>query len=256
MQYLHEDYYEIIIVTRGKITRRIGGEYIPQKRGDVTIVCPDVAHEIDGDSTSEHFNIAVSEDRFQRLMVGKDAVKNALQKSDYITVSLNAPELNYILDCVGRIDDECSTPMSVSLAEAVISVIFLSIMSAQLPETVSEYNVRYYCRDAIIKIEKGSVTFKSTGDIYCLYPVSHTSFIAAFKAITGKTPSEYLRKAKLIRASELLLNTSRSVLDIACEVGYDSMSHFIKCFKSCFGITPLKYRKAGVSPDIKEDEYE
>lgn len=250
--HMHDDYYEVIIVTKGEIESVIGSSSIPQRRGDVSIISPKVTHGVDGQATSEHFNIAVSRDRFERLLVGKDYLKSALSKSDYVTVSLSDNEFEYIFDCIRKIDEECSTPLSVGLAETVLSVIFLSAMSAGAEESFSDYNARYYCRDAVVKIEKGSVTFKNAADIYALYPVSHTSFIAEFKALTGKTPSEYLRETKLVRASELLLNTSRSVLDIAYEVGYDSMSHFIKCFKARYGTTPLKFRRCAGQP-IAED---
>jgi hypothetical protein len=202
-----------------------------------------ITHGVESEDASEHFNIAVQCDRFERLMVGKDSIKNALNNDEYVTVSLNDTEFGYISECISMIDEECSTQFSVSLAETVISVIFLSIMKAEAPESISNYNTGYYCKDAMVKIEKGSVPFKNASDIYAIYPVSHTSFIEEFKRMTGKTPSEYLREAKLERARDLLLNSSRSVLDIAYEVGYDSMSHFIKCFKARYSVTPLKFRK-------------
>lgn len=252
----HDDYYEVIIMTKGEADNRIGEQIVHQKCGSAVIIRPMVIHGVDGTSEFEHFNIAVSRDRFERLLVGKDSVKNALLKNEYLTVSLNENEFDYLSDCIEKIDEECATPLSVTLAETVLSVIFLSIMCSEDTSQVSEFNIRYYCRDAAVKMDTGAASFKSVSDIYAVYPVSHTSFISEFKTITGKTPSEYLRESKLIRAKELLLNTSRSVLDIAYEVGYDSMSHFIKCFKARYGTTPLKFRKVRVSSDIKEAEYE
>ena len=251
----HEDYYEIIIVTNGNIESNVGDNSFHQSRKDVTIIRPGVSHSVEGTDESEHFNIAVKADRFERFLAGKDAVKNALSKREYLTVGLSDNEFDYLTDCIGRIDEDCSTSLSLSLAEAVISVILIAVMGAEFQPSMQVYNAKYYCRDAIAKMENGTAQFKSAGDIYALYPVSHTSFIDEFKNLTGKTPSEYLRHIKLVRAEELLINTSRSVLDIAYEVGYDSMSHFIKCFKAKYGMTPLKYRKADNSTETEiEDE--
>lgn len=244
LSHYHEDYYEIIIVTQGSIESNLGNNSFHQNRKDVTIISPGVPHSFEGISDSEHFNIAVKSERFKRFLAGKDTVKNALSKGECLTVALSDNEFAYLLDCIGRIDEDCSTILSLSLAETVVSVILLAVMGAESQPSMQGYNVKFYCRDAIAKMENGTAQFKSAGNIYDLYPVSHTSFITEFKTLTGKTPSEYLRQIKLERAEEMLLNTSRSILDIAYEVGYDSMSHFIKCFKAKHGMTPLKYRRA------------
>jgi transcriptional regulator GlxA family with amidase domain len=58
------------------------------------------------------------------------------------------------------------------------------------------------------------------------------------KAITGKSPVDLLRKARLTRASQLLVETSASVSEIAYQVGFTSPSYFTKCFKDEYGKVP------------------
>ena len=58
------------------------------------------------------------------------------------------------------------------------------------------------------------------------------------KALTGQTPVELLRRARLERARRLLERTDRSVSEIAYEVGFTSPSYFNKCFKDEFNINP------------------
>lgn len=62
------------------------------------------------------------------------------------------------------------------------------------------------------------------------------------KALTGQTPVELLRKARLEKAKKLLLKTERSVAEIAYEVGFTSPSYFNKCFKDEFGMSPGESR--------------
>ena len=57
--------------------------------------------------------------------------------------------------------------------------------------------------------------------------------------------SEYLVRLRLERACLYLRETSLSVTEIAYEVGYRDLSHFMRSFKQSFGMTPLAYRKKG-----------
>jgi AraC family transcriptional regulator len=45
------------------------------------------------------------------------------------------------------------------------------------------------------------------------------------------------------RAKELLLQTDRSLLDIAMECGFFDQSHFNKTFRAATNLSPGEYRK-------------
>lgn len=64
-----------------------------------------------------------------------------------------------------------------------------------------------------------------------------------FKNLTGGTVYEYIKRCRFRRASELLLNSTLSITDIALEVGYENPSKFTEMFKSFAKTTPLHYRK-------------
>lgn len=241
-EHAHRDYYEIIITTGGVLENTVEGESFVSSAGDVLMLSPGSSHKISCEEIGEHYNIAVRSECFKRLISGKIAVKNALKDKGFLTVALNESEYGYIKDCIEKIENGISPSYSYTIAETVISVIFIAVMDKALPDEGSREAAAYYCRDAIKKIENGSLSDKNASEIYKSYPVSHSAFIAEFKRITGKNPSDYLKESKLYRAKNLLLTTSSSVLDISYEVGYDSVSHFIKCFKKKYGVTPHKYR--------------
>ncbi|HEX3043481.1 MAG TPA: helix-turn-helix transcriptional regulator [Bacillota bacterium] len=58
------------------------------------------------------------------------------------------------------------------------------------------------------------------------------------RAITGETPSEFIRSYRLKRGAELLQKNFGTVLDVALEVGFSSAAYFTKCFKRKFGLRP------------------
>ena len=62
------------------------------------------------------------------------------------------------------------------------------------------------------------------------------------KAITGLTPVELLRKMRLQQAYVLLGNTTKTVAEIAYEVGFNTPGYFSKCFKEQYGKLPMDLR--------------
>jgi AraC-like DNA-binding protein len=67
-----------------------------------------------------------------------------------------------------------------------------------------------------------------------------------FKLVYGDTIFSYHRKFSLQRASAMLLNTEKSINEIAYEIGYSSPSNFCAAFKRQYSITPLKYRESSL----------
>ncbi len=53
---------------------------------------------------------------------------------------------------------------------------------------------------------------------------------------------EILQQARISRATTLLREPSRKIIDVAYAVGYDDPSHFARAFKRMVGITPRTYR--------------
>ncbi|WP_394800123.1 hybrid sensor histidine kinase/response regulator transcription factor [Bacteroides caecigallinarum] len=63
------------------------------------------------------------------------------------------------------------------------------------------------------------------------------------KALTGYTPIELLRIARLNKANAIIkTSTEKSISEIAYEVGFSSPSYFTKCYKEFFGENPTEAR--------------
>lgn len=58
------------------------------------------------------------------------------------------------------------------------------------------------------------------------------------KALTGLSPVELLRRTRLRAAHHRLCNSSKSISEVAYEVGFSSPAYFTKCFRDAFGVTP------------------
>jgi AraC-like DNA-binding protein len=69
-------------------------------------------------------------------------------------------------------------------------------------------------------------------------------FKARFRDEVGIPPAEYLQRCRIERAEELLSNSTRSVTEIAFELGFCSSQYFSTVFRRYTRQTPSAYRAA------------
>ena len=72
--------------------------------------------------------------------------------------------------------------------------------------------------------------------------LSRVQLYRKVKSITGQTPVELLRQMRLQQAYALLTSTTKTVGEIAYEVGFGTPGYFSNCFKKQFGKYPTELR--------------
>jgi AraC family transcriptional activator of mtrCDE len=73
--------------------------------------------------------------------------------------------------------------------------------------------------------------------------MSRSAFAKAFEETMGTTPIEFVGRARLAKAHELVLATDDPIASIAESVGFASRSHFSSRFRERYGEDPSAYRK-------------
>jgi AraC-like DNA-binding protein len=68
-------------------------------------------------------------------------------------------------------------------------------------------------------------------------------FCKMFKKFTGVNFTEYLSRIRIEAARNLLLNPNLRISEIAYEVGFQSLTHFNRVFKSIVGESPTEFRR-------------
>jgi AraC-like DNA-binding protein len=86
----------------------------------------------------------------------------------------------------------------------------------------------------------GGVTI---GDACAAVGISERSLRRRFAATTGMTWRQYVLESRLLRAISLLTEPGRTVLAVATDVGFDSVSAFTRAFARYAGETPSAYRR-------------
>lgn len=83
----------------------------------------------------------------------------------------------------------------------------------------------------------------SLEDVVSKSYMSLSSYYSLFKAITGSTLKDYIRKRRMTLAAFDLVYTDTTVLDIALKYQYKTYESFSRAFKDFYGESPSIYRK-------------
>lgn len=80
--------------------------------------------------------------------------------------------------------------------------------------------------------------------LYADLGISRVQLHRKLKALTGLSASNYIRAFRLQKAKKLLLETSKSISDIAFEAGFSDANYFSKAFIQEFGLPASEMRKS------------
>ncbi len=83
--------------------------------------------------------------------------------------------------------------------------------------------------------------------------ISRRQLERLFQKHLNCVPTRYYLKLRLNRARLLLLQTSKSIVDIALACGFISAPHFSKCYRDLFGIPPRDERRKLQARSSAED---
>ncbi len=71
---------------------------------------------------------------------------------------------------------------------------------------------------------------------------SEVSLISQVKALTGKTPRQYINDRRIERAKEILLSRDIPVSAVAAQTGFEDPFYFSKAFSKATGMSPSKFK--------------
>jgi len=88
--------------------------------------------------------------------------------------------------------------------------------------------------------------------------MSRTSFYNELKALTGKSPKEFVTEFRLKKACMYLSHNDRTIAEIAYHTGFNDPVYFARSFKQKMGITPSAYREKALKEkeeaEVKEEQ--
>lgn len=86
-------------------------------------------------------------------------------------------------------------------------------------------------------------TNHSVAEYASLLHITPNHLNKTIKAVTGKSPTDWIDEAVILEAKVLLYQSSFSIQEVATEVGFADPSYFSRFFRKKEGITPVQFRK-------------
>lgn len=118
-----------------------------------------------------------------------------------------------------------------SLSDSTFSNAFVAYNSRRIEKAFEYMNKNFHKNIALSEIAK-------------LVNMTDVSFSRFFKANTGITFIDSLLEIRLGHASRLLIDTSKSVSEVAYNCGFNNISNFNRLFKKKKGCTPKEFRES------------
>lgn len=92
-------------------------------------------------------------------------------------------------------------------------------------------------------VEQENLSLAALAEVARQAGMSTFYFCKMFRKATGLSFTQYLSRSRVEKAKTLLLNRNYRVSEIACEVGFQSLTHFNRTFKRIAGESPTNYRQ-------------
>lgn len=95
---------------------------------------------------------------------------------------------------------------------------------------------------AVAFIRRNCCSAITVAEVADAVPVGRRTLERKFQDAFGHTPLEEIRRLRLMRVRELLIQTDLPISKIADKVGFGTPEYMTTIFKAEFGITPFKFR--------------
>lgn len=99
--------------------------------------------------------------------------------------------------------------------------------------------------DQVVDAIEGALSDQdySVAELADAVALSTSQLTRKLRSLLGRTPAQLIRSLRLRRGAELLAARAGSVGRIAYSLGFADQSHFTRCFKREYGLTPTAYRE-------------
>jgi len=77
--------------------------------------------------------------------------------------------------------------------------------------------------------------------------MSRSTLRRKFKAVSGRTPGDFMNEFRMMKAAELLVGSAQSVAEITFLVGCEEPTNFSRLFKKYYSMSPSEYRETHFS---------
>lgn len=238
----------LLCITKGSLLIRHGNCEFLLSENEMIILRKDilVEYEIIGNQhcppALEYIFFSFKDDvvkEFTKLSV----LPNMEKKTDsYILVkTFDFKLLRYIDSLKPYFFEPDSTEASFVKIKLFELLFYLSVWEQDVFDILLDVKTSY--KSSIVStVEENILSSISINQIAALTGRSLSGFRRDFLSVYNMPPSQWIRYKRLEKAKELLLGTRMSITEICYNLGFESIAHFSRLFKTQFSQTPTEYR--------------
>lgn len=142
-----------------------------------------------------------------------------------------------LAECMTIWDEDCIAIYKDKLME------FILLIQEKLGSQEDVSKSTQKMREAVKYIEEHYAQDLNMAVVSNHISMNYSLFSYSFKQYTGSNFVGYLKDIRMREAKNLLADTDMRIIEISRTVGYDNEKHFMKLFKSTYGVSPSEYRK-------------
>ncbi|MBC7087726.1 MAG: helix-turn-helix domain-containing protein [Tissierellales bacterium] len=241
---------EILFMLKGSIMLNVEAERYPLKETEIEIINPDEVYSmeaIDEDNLLLIFQIdpmffeSYYEDAKDIFYYTDSANLGDQDKEKYYKLKKLLAIILY--EVISKLDDY----------EDIVEEKLLDVMYHLL----NNFHYLFYDEESLkddeIQLERYHRIMKYLSNNYMnkvsLKDIAKQEFLSSqylsykIKEVFGKGFNEYLNQIRVEESTKLLLDTNKSISEIAEDVGFSHVRYYNKHFKNHYNMTPLQYRK-------------
>ena len=199
---------------------------------------------VDGKETIDEVLVSIM--RAPRTFTGEDTVEINCHGGVYVVKRvLDIGICEDIIDCYDRaqkiaLEEKVGYQQVLAgLANTILSLALYHNINVGLENDKNTHLMQEACKI----VRENYLTGITSQEVAKLIKMGYPSFRKMFKEYTNISPAHYLMELKLQTARVLLMNSNRSVKDIASYLHYKDSLYFSALFRKYMGVSPFAYRK-------------
>jgi AraC-like DNA-binding protein len=171
--------------------------------------------------------------------IGVGGLRTKRGEPDPVLSSLGAALIPFFNDAKGT-SSATLRPMATALCLHLIDHYAVSVLRRDDPPTSLSIWKEKAVKEYIVSNLSADLT---VSDIAAVAELSVGHFSREFKKATGLSPHQWLTRARIDCAKDLLMRETMSLKSIAKKCGFVDPSHFSRTFRLATGCTPAAWRK-------------
>lgn len=241
------DFYEIFLIAEGSIYHHSNSNSSLLTSGSLVFIRPDDTHFFhkNADENCELINLAFPAHTFSELVayLGTAPQTHLLEQQQPPTRTLTVSEKNAMIAQLREwsrwmYHDKSQSRVALrGLLAHMIANFFIA------PPRDHMGSAPLWLRELCQQMQEREHIIEGRSALLRLANRTPEHIGRAFKTHLGVTPSQFINDLRLDYASDLLLHTDHSVIEICFDVGFGNLSHFYHLFKARWGYAPSQFRK-------------